>query len=55
MNHIGMKMHFANPYKEAKYLETVTGVKTYIAKEGFKVMLKNDEINVRTMRPARFV
>ncbi|WP_297435480.1 MBL fold metallo-hydrolase [Thermococcus sp.] len=55
MNHIGMKMHFANPYKEAKYLETVTGVKTYIAKEGFRVMVKKGEINVRTMRPARFV
>ncbi|WP_297490006.1 MBL fold metallo-hydrolase [Thermococcus sp.] len=55
MNHIGMKMHFANPYKEAKYIETVTGVKTYVAKEGFKVMIDRKEISVRTLRPARFV
>jgi phosphoribosyl 1,2-cyclic phosphodiesterase len=55
LNHIGMKMHFANPYKEAKYIETVTGVKTYVAKEGFKVMVDKNEIAVRTLRPARFV
>jgi len=55
MSHIGMKMHFANPYKEAKYIETVTGVKTYVAKEGFKVMVDKREISVRTLRPARFV
>ncbi|NJE05641.1 MBL fold metallo-hydrolase [Thermococcus sp. M36] len=55
MSHIGMKMHFANPYKEAKYIETVTGVKTYVAKEGFRVMMEKNEISVRTLRPARFV
>jgi len=54
MSHIGMKMHFANPYKEAKYIETVTGVKTYVAKEGFRVRME-EEISVRTLRPARFV
>jgi len=55
MSHIGMKMHFANPYKEARYIENVTGVKTYVAKEGFKVMVDKREIAVRTLRPARFV
>ena len=55
MSHIGMKMHFANPYKEAKYIETVTGVKTYVAKEGFRVIMEKNEIAVRTLRPARFI
>ena len=55
ISHIGMKMHFANPYKEAKYIENVTGVKTYVAKEGFRVMVEKNEITVRTLRPARFV
>gem|GEM_PF-78540 len=55
MNHIGMKMHFANPYKEARFIENVTGVKTFVAKEGFKVMLDKKEIAVKTLRPARFV
>lgn len=52
-----MKMHFANPpYKEAKYIENVTGgVKTYVAKEGFRVTVDKKEIAVRTLRPARFV
>jgi len=55
LNHIGMKMHFANPYKEARYIENVTGVKTYVAKEGFRVMMNKREISVKTLRPARFV
>ncbi|ASJ10261.1 hydrolase [Thermococcus sp. P6] len=55
INHIGMKMHFANPYKEALYIKNLTGVKTYVAKEGFRVMMGKDGISVRTLRPARFV
>lgn len=55
MSHVGMKMHFANPYKEARYVENVTGVKTYVAKEGFRLMMGKEEIAVRTLRPARFV
>jgi phosphoribosyl 1,2-cyclic phosphodiesterase len=53
MSHIGMKMHFANPYKEAKFIETVTGVKTLVAKEGFKVKMEKTDIQLRTLRPAR--
>ena len=54
MNHIGMKMHFANPYKEAKFIENVTGVKTLVAKEGFKVTI-GKEIRLKTLRPARWI
>ncbi|WP_457754018.1 MBL fold metallo-hydrolase [Thermococcus sp.] len=54
MNHIGMKMHFANPYKEAKFIENVTGVKTLVAKEGFRVTI-GKEIRLKTLRPARWV
>ena len=53
MSHIGMKMHFANPYKEAKFIENVTGVKTLVAKEGFKVKMEKTDIKLRTLRPAR--
>ena len=53
MSHIGMKMHFANPYKEAKFIENVTGVKTLIAKEGFKVKMERKDIKLKTLRPAR--
>ncbi|CAB50624.1 MBL fold metallo-hydrolase [Pyrococcus abyssi] len=54
MTHLGMKMHFAGPYKEAQYIQNVTGVKTYVAKEGFRVTI-DKEIKVKTLRPARFV
>ncbi|AFK21971.1 MBL fold metallo-hydrolase [Pyrococcus sp. ST04] len=54
MTHAGMKMHFAGPYKEAQFIQNVTGVKTYVAKEGFRVTIGKD-ITVKTLRPARFV
>lgn len=55
INHVGMKMHFANPHKEAKFIENVTGVKTVVAKEGLKVMIHGDEVALKTLRPVRFV
>ncbi len=55
MTHIGMKMHLANPYKEAEYIENITGVKTYVAKEGLRVMINKKDIAVKTLRPARLV
>lgn len=55
MTHIGMKMHFASPYKEASFIQNVTGVKTIVAKEGFKIIMRNNDIFFRTLKPARNV
>ncbi|AIF69418.1 metal dependent hydrolase [Palaeococcus pacificus DY20341] len=55
MSHVGMKMHFANPYKEAQFIQNVTGVKTIVAKEGLRVRITENEITLKTLRPIRNV
>ena len=55
ISHVGMKMHFANPYKEAQFIQNVTGIKTIVAKEGLKLRITEKGISLKTLRPARFV
>lgn len=55
MSYIGMKMYFVNFYKEVKYIENVIGVKMYVVKEGFRIIVNKKEIVVRILRLVRFV
>ena len=47
MNHLGLKMIKANPQKEARWIYSVTGIKTLAAWDGLIVELKEGKYEIR--------